>query len=355
MADKMVYYTSLHRLSAIFRNNKPRMAMHADNQKEFEEWQKETRKKLKILLGMNKLEECPLKPQLMEREEEENFYRTRMLIQTDIDVWMPFFILEPKGREGEKLPSVIAAHGHDSGGKAVIAGKWDRSGVKKAAEQYHYTYGLEMVRRGYRVYCPDARGFGERRERSGQGDTIKQYMSSTCRELNQMAISLGLSLTGLWVWDLMRLTDYITKREDNIPGKIGCMGLSGGGLQTLWLAALEERIQAAVVSGYFYGYHDALLIDNINCNCNYVPHLWEHADMGDIGALVAPRGLLIETGSEDPLNGEGGLQNVQAQLETVKKAYTLSEAEDNLSHHIFSGSHRWSGETAYDFMDRYLK
>ena len=40
-----------------------------------------------------------------------------------------------------------------------------------------------------------------------------------------------------------------------------------------------------------------------NCSCNYVPHLFEHVDMGDVGALIAPRPLLVETGTHDDLNG----------------------------------------------------
>jgi hypothetical protein len=62
------------------------------------------------------------------------------------------------------------------------------------------------------------------------------------------------------------------------------------------LTALYYRIKAAVISGYFYGYKQSLLEMPDNCSCNYVPHLWEKVDMGDMGALIAPRTLLIETG-----------------------------------------------------------
>jgi hypothetical protein len=169
-----------------------------------------------------------------------------------------------------------------------------------------------------------------------------------------MAVPLGQTVTGMWVWDLMRLIDYIETREDCISECIGCAGLSGGGLQTLWAAALDERISCSVISGYFYGYKQSLLEMPDACSCNYVPRLWEKVDMGDIGALIAPRPLLIETGNQDELNGREGIGNVIPQVEITKKAYSLYKAEENLYHHIFNGGHRWNGEKAVPWLIKWL-
>ena len=54
------------------------------------------------------------------------------------------------------------------------------------------------------------------------------------------------------------------------------------------VTALDDRVKCAVVSGYFYGYKQSLLEQHQNCSCNYVPRLYEHVDMGDVGALIAP-------------------------------------------------------------------
>lgn len=62
--------------------------------------------------------------------------------------------------------------------------------------------------------------------------------------------------------------------------------------------------------------------------------------MGDLGALIAPRPLLIETGDKDPLNGEWGLVNATEQVEITRRAYKLFDAEARLCHHIFAGGHR---------------
>jgi hypothetical protein len=92
-----------------------------------------------------------------------------------------------------------------------------------------------------------------------------------------------------------------------------------------------------------------------NCACNYVPELWKAVDMGDIGSLIAPRPLLIETGDEDHLNGESGLDNVKSQLDITRGAYDLLGMPDKLIHSISHGGHRWYGDKAGWFMETYLK
>ncbi len=267
---------------------------------------------------------------------------------------MPLYVLVPKNVDFPR-PALIAPHGHDSGGKFSPAGRKDIPRIRRQIEQYNYEYGVRFVEAGFVVFCPDARGFGERREWMHQVNN-EDFLHGSCRELNNIAISLGQTVTGMWTWDLMRLIDYIEQhRNDCDNKKIGCGGLSGGGMQTLRLTALDERVQCSVISGYFYGYRDSLLKLNDNCSCNYVPNLWEIADMGDIGALIAPRPLLIESGTDDPLNGERGVENVTEQLAITLKAYEIFGTADRLYHHIFRGEHRWDGVKTVPWFKKWLE
>ncbi|MFC5652608.1 dienelactone hydrolase family protein [Paenibacillus solisilvae] len=350
------FYTSTESLSRLFDKNVRKLRFQGETAEAFRTWKQEAAAQLKKVTGMDQMEYCDLEPRILGTEQMDGYRREKWLIQTEPDVWMPFYILLPDGiAEGETRPAMIAPHGHGSAGKYSPASRTDIPAVAEAVENYNYGYGLRFVQEGYIVFCPDARGFGERREWMLQGEEERAFLNSTCVELNHIAISLGRSLTGMWTWDLIRLVDYIETRTDCTPGKIGCAGLSGGGLQTLWLAALDERVQCAVVSGYFYGYKDSLLKYSYNCGCNYVPSLWNHVDMGDLGAMIAPRPLLIETGNEDGLNGDRGLQNVTEQLEITRDAYSVWGQENRLQHHIFEGRHRWDGKETYPFVDRWLK
>jgi len=60
----------------------------------------------------------------------------------------------------------------------------------------------------------------------------------------------------------------ITPGESKPP--LGCVGLSGGGHITLFLAAVDPRIDAASIQGYFCFWTDQI-VDVTHCNCNYVP------------------------------------------------------------------------------------
>ena len=130
--------------------------------------------------------------------------------------------------------------------------------------------------------------------------------------------------------------------------------MSGGGQQTLWFAALDDRVCAAITSGYFYGVRDALIELPQNCACNYVPHFFETADMGELGALLAPRPFFVESGTNDPLSGKRRLANVTEQLDVTRAAYRLFDAEDRIEHSVHEGAHQWCGKGMQAFLRKAL-
>lgn len=328
------------------------LAMKARTPAELRVWQKKTTAKLKELTGYDKLRKAPLKPSVTETVDCGDHIRQRAEIQVEPGLFMPFYILTPKTGKAP-YPAVICPHGHGVGGKLGIAGRRDIPEVAADIEKANCDYGVQFVRAGFMAFCPDARGFGERQEFpiSQQGN----LNGWCCEQINHMAMPLGLTITGMWAWDIHRLVDYIQTRKDCRPDAIGCAGLSGGGNQTLWAAALDSRIKATITSGYFYGYKEALLDLNWNCSCNYVPHLWEHVDMGDIAALIAPRAFFVETGTRDGLNGANGAANAVSQMKIARRAYRLLGAADKTGHDVFEGDHVWRGVESIPWMKGQLE
>lgn len=316
-------------------------------------WQQGLRTRLRSLIGLDTMQECALEPQAGPIEALDGYTSQRVVIQVEPGLSMPVVVLVPASlKPGERRAVVLAPHGHGGGGKASIIGRREQPAIEQAIARYRYDYGVQLVQHGFVVLCPDARGFGERRERPYQSD--EAILNSSCREINNMAMPLGQTLTGMWTWDLMRLIDYAATRDDCDISRLGCAGLSGGGLQTLWLAALDQRVGCAVISGYFYGYKESLLHMHSNCSCNYVPGLWQLVDMGDIGGLIAPRPLLIESGTRDPLNGAPGITNVVSQLDIARSAYRLLNADKAIAHTTFEGEHRWDGADTPGWLKRWL-
>jgi dienelactone hydrolase len=328
-----------------------KLAFQAATTEELIKWRDLTIQTLKQITGYETMEKSPLFPRITEVVEFDDYTRQRVVIQTELDVDMPIYVLIPKNGQSVH-PVVIAAHGHGCGGKAAIAGITGNPEVERVIEAANCDYGVQFAKAGFITFCPDARGAGERVELF---DQTGKTQDSSCKTLNHIAYSLGQTVTGMWTWDIHRLIDYIETRTDCLSTHIGCVGLSGGGLQVLWASALDTRIKCVVISGYMYGYKQSLLDEPSNCSCNYVPHLYEYVDMGDIAALIAPRPLLIETGDKDFFNGADGLENVLPQVAIIQQAYSVTNQEQLMKHDIFNGGHRWNGVESIPWMERFLK
>ncbi|GLB31837.1 hypothetical protein LAD12857_37600 [Lacrimispora amygdalina] len=345
------FYTCEGQLIKRMKENGRRNRFCAETITEYENWKQETRELLKNLIGLQNMEYCPLNPRCLERVQiEDGIIREKILLQVEPEVYMPVYVLIPPNRGKEKLKCFLAPPGHQGAGKYSVAGVREIPAVADKIELFHYDYGLMMAKLGYAALCPDCRGFGERREAALQGEEESEFLNSTCFHLAHMAEPLGMTVIGMCTWDLMRLIDYVKERGEWDEESIGCVGFSGGGMQTLWLSALDDRIKTVIISGYLYGYSDSLLRLNGNCSCNYVPHLWEHVDMGDIGALLAPRPLMVQSARSDHLNGYRGMENVLEQLEVIRKAYGLFGKEKEIYHDVWDGGHCFHGENLEKFL-----
>jgi dienelactone hydrolase len=349
--QKPTYFTSESALSRRFKRDARASAFTGSRAVDAKRWQARARKTLASLLGLDRFERCPAAPKLISRTPLDGIVREEWRIQTERDVWTPFYLFVP-AVAGEPRPLVICPHGHASSGKNATGGRSDVPGMAPVIQEYNYDYGVQLARAGFITACPDARGFNERAEPALQNEA--QRFGSSCHHLTLAGAPLGMTVQGMWTWDLMRLIDHLQHDKRVDPTRIGCAGLSGGGLQTLNLAALDTRVASAVVSGYFYGVREALQINNSNCMCNMVPNLWRHFDMGDIGAMIAPRGLMIETGDKDPLNGLS-MANVTNQVSIARRVYKALGAEKSaLQHHVFAGGHRWDGTRAIPWLQARL-
>ncbi|MCR5594430.1 MAG: alpha/beta hydrolase family protein [Lachnospiraceae bacterium] len=320
-----------------------------DSAEELTKWQREKRILLKHLMGLDKLESSgPFKQTLTEQGSEvieDGITRTKYIFRVDEYTYMPLYILRPKG---ESKGTFLALAGHGGAGKYSVAGVKEIPVVAQRIDFYNYDYGVKLARLGWTVICPDPRGFGERRDSYAQGDDDASFTSCSCRNLSHMAVPLGITVIGLCTYDHIRLIDYLEESEEFDISDLGCLGFSGGGMQTLYLSAVDERIKHAYISGYMYGFKDSLLILNNNCSCNYIPGLWEHFDMGDIGAMIAPRPLFIQSCADDHLNGPRGLANVYEQMDILKKAYGIFGEPEVLIHDIRPGEHHFHDEPIAD-------
>ena len=124
------------------------------------------------------------------------------------------------------------------------------------------------------------------------------------------------------------------------------MGISGGGMHTFFSACVDERIKACVISGYYSTFADSILAMQ-HCPCNFIPGLAQFGEMYDLIGLIAPRPVLIEAGSRDPIFP---ITAVAKSVHKAREVYQVFAAASQLETDFFEGRHRIHGNRAYDFL-----
>ncbi|WP_160032963.1 alpha/beta hydrolase family protein [Paenibacillus sp. An7] len=312
------------------------------SEKEWGLWRKTLTERLILLLG--KFPEYPasLAPVLLERTERPDHIRERIEITTYEGLRMPMYILSPLESRHEPRPVVLALHGHGYGSREIVGLEAD-SAERTGSPGLHKDFALEWVRRGFIVIAPELLGFGDRRLTEDLTDDPKK---SSCQRLALALLMAGETLAGYRVYETMRALDYIELREEADVKRIGCMGISGGGMIASLVSALDERIGAAVISGYANTFEDSILSRN-HCLDNYIPGILREARMADLIGLIAPRPLLIEAGSEDQVFPLAGAKRAYTILEQI---YETAGVKEKLAADFFTGGHEISGHIAYDWM-----
>jgi dienelactone hydrolase len=317
----------------------------AEAPQEARRWQRKTRRALELTLGFSNLPVAPLAPERVEIVDKGEYIREKWLLSTWEHATMPLYLLIPKG--GGPFPVTLAFHGHGYGVKDIV-GLWEDGQERDMPEGYHADFAVALCKRGFLVAAPEISCFGERQtDFSYLNTTIGQEIPSTCDHAAKLAFHLGGTVLGLRVHDARRLVDYLETRPEADIHRLGAMGISGGGMLTFFTTCLEERIRACVISGYYSTFQDSILAMN-HCTCNFVPGLGLFGEMYDLAGLIAPRPLLVEAGTYDPIFP---LAAVQRSVDiTRQRVYRVFGAESQVALDIFEGRHRISGKLAFDFL-----
>jgi dienelactone hydrolase len=161
---------------------------------------------------------------------------------------------------------------------------------------------------------------------------------------------LGTTLLGQRVLDLVGLVDALADHPAVDARRIGIFGISGGATASLMAAILEERIEAAVLSGYVSSFRESVLGMH-HCVCNLVPGLVLDLEMADLASALAPRPLLLEAGRRDPIFP---LPAVEAAAAAIGRSYRELGVPERFVLDAFEGEHEVSGRAAIPFLARWL-
>jgi len=234
------------------------------------------------------------------------YFQTREGVYATANLYVP----DGKG----PFPAVVNLHGHWEGGKAGEM-------VQSCAH--------ELALNGYVCLNIDAWGSGERTTVHG----VHEYHGSN---LGASLINIGETLLGAQLADNIRGVDLLCSLGYVDKNRIGATGASGGGNQTMWLSAMDDRIKACmpVVSvGTFQAY-----IMASNCVCEMLPTGLAFTEESGVLSLIAPRALKIASALQDK-NKAFFPSEMLRSFTNAKHIYKLYDKAENISYSLFDTPH----------------
>ncbi|MES2221748.1 MAG: acetylxylan esterase, partial [Acidobacteriota bacterium] len=219
------------------REARRRMLATIQSKTQMEERNATVREQIWQLLG-GRPEETPLNPRITGTIQRNGYSIEKLIFESMPQIYVTANLYVPTTGK-PPFPAILAPVGHSPNGKAAV--------------RYQYTY-QNLARKGYVVLTWDPFGQGERIQylQPGSNRTRFHAVSMEHTQAGRPMILFGDGIAKYLAWDGIRGLDYLLTRTEIDPQKIGCTGQSGGGTMTMFLGALEPRIQAAVaIEGAF--------------------------------------------------------------------------------------------------------
>ncbi len=368
----------------IARDQGPRLSFLDAKFKSLEAWKQIARPVFREQLGYFPAA-LPLAADVISREQRDGFTLEVVHIHATPAYHIPARVLIPTNRRGP-FPAVLGLHCHSGrytwGHEKILSSPGDSPTLTEfRTNRDGRPWAESLVRRGYVVIIIDAFYFGERRLRiedlepsrifpevrdaftaarkatPGSADWVAAtnrvcsfYEHHTAKTIT----AAGATWIGLHVWDEMRTVDYLLSRADVDPARLGCIGLSGGGLRTTMLIAADPRIKASCVTGWMTAYAHQLKHHVRHTWMAWLPGLYRSLDLPDAAGLHAPGALLVQQCRRDTLYPMSGMQ---AAVDQLTRIYAKAEMPERFRGTFYDTIHSFQPhmqDEAFDWMDRWL-
>lgn len=272
---------------------------------------------------------------VLEETDTPHYVRRKITFHSEKDR-VPAYLLIPKNKAG-KLPAMLCLH------QTIRIGKAEPAGL---GTNVNLRYASELAERGFVTLAPDYPGFGDYK--------IDVY------ELGYQ------SATMKGIWNHIRAVDLLISLKEVNPKRIGVIGHSLGGHNSLFAAAFDPRIRAVVTSCGFNAFPKYMKGDITGwSHKGYMPRIASQYgkdparmpfDFTEVLGALAPRPVFINAPEGDANFEVSGVRDcVAAAMPVYERIFGVKDrlvAEYPDAKHEFPPAIR---EKAYQFLERWLR
>jgi dienelactone hydrolase len=280
------------------------------------------------------------------------------------------------------LPAILAFHDHGGNkyfGTRKITRTSDTQHPLMKDHQQEYYEGLawanEIAKRGYVVLVSDAFPFASRRvwmqdvpqhlrrgltdnnpEEAANIQAYNEWAGDHEHIMSKSLLSAGTTWAGVFFAEDKKALDILCARKDVDATRVGCAGLSGGGMRTVFMGGLDERIKCAVCVGFMTTWKDFILNKSYTHTwMTYVPILPNELDFPEILGLRAPLPALVLNDEDDQLYTLSEMKQADTILAEV---YKKANASNRYKCSFYPGPHKFDKKMqaeAFEWFDKWLK
>ena len=263
----------------------------------------------------------PLNPKIFGRLERKGYSVEKVYLETWPGFYLGGNLYRPLDKTGP-FPAVAKPHGH-----------WSYGRLEEQPLGSSHRLSANLARQGYVVFSYDMAGYN---------DTV-QTPHTFGAETEQL---WAFGPLGLQLWNSIRVVDFLESLPEVDKSRIAATGASGGGTQTFLLTAVDDRVRFSapvnMVSAIMQG----------GCRCENAPGLRIDTFNVEIGAMMAPRPMLLVSSTQDWTRN-----TLQEEHPEIRKIYALYGAGEKVDAVLIDAPHNYnreSREAVYRFFARHV-
>lgn len=295
-------------------------------------------------------------------------------------------LLKPEGVKG-KLSAILGLHDHGGnkyfGKRKITKLSDDLHPMMEAHQKLYYenrAWANEIAKKGYVVLVHDTFTFGSRRVKYGdvdgilwgdcaiseksdqnpeESENITTYNEWAGHHEHIMAKSLfsaGTTWPGVTLAEDRAALDVLCERADVDAENVGCAGLSGGGLRTVYLGGMDHRIKCAVCIGFMTTWRDFVLNKSFaHTWMAYAPLIPKYFEFPEILGLRVPLPIMVQSNNQDSLYT---LSEMKISDAILKEVYDKAGAINKYRAKFYDGEHKFDVQMqsdAFAWFDTWLK